>query len=331
MTALIEAETGAEAYVRLGRQIVKTGRRIRPRGLPCYEITDATVVIADARLAVPAGTGRAIRPGIGAAEYCQMLGGVSFLEQLDLVSGGRFTQYADDGRLHGAYGPRAWSQLQDVAQRLEEDPDTRQAVIVIGRGITQDATSGERDVPCTTCVQYRLRDGRLDATVTMRSSDWFLGIPYDWWVESRLQMTMAWALGVEAGTFTWQAGSQHVYERDENFTWKVAVDATALKNQPPAITLGPALPDLNDARKRIHGCQEYARGLVLGGAHPGARLGGGEFYQELLVIPPSPEPWVTCDWCRYVMQASEACNLGFRDPEDHSSGGCNGLTAWRHG
>jgi Thymidylate synthase len=301
MAVLTEAATGAEAYVQLGRQILSEGRKTAPRGLPCYEITDCTVTVENAVQAVPSGCGRAIQPAIGAAEYCQLLAGISWLEQLDEASGSRFSQFADNRRLRGAYGPRIYSQLQEAAARLEADPDTRQAVIVIGRGAALDSAEGQRDVPCTTCVQYRLRDGRLDATVTMRSSDWFLGIPYDWWMQSRLQMTLAWAVGAEPGAFTWQAGSQHLYEHDLHQVEKIAGSSRHWERwMPPAITLGNGMTTLNDARKRIHGAQEYARGLCLG-SRVTMTVDGAGYYRDLLPVPAGT--WEMCGFCRYVVPA----------------------------
>ena len=62
-----------------------------------------------------------------------------------------------------------------VVDALSRDPDSRQAVIEIWRPNPRDS----RDVPCTLTVQWMIRDGKLHCLDSMRSSDAWLGWPYD--------------------------------------------------------------------------------------------------------------------------------------------------------
>lgn len=85
-------------------------------------------------------------------------------------------QFSDNGRtFFGAYGPRYRSQLPYVVQKLAEDPNTRQA----GMTLWQQNPPQTKDVPCTVALFFQIRQGELNVHVFMRSSDAWLGLPYD--------------------------------------------------------------------------------------------------------------------------------------------------------
>ena len=68
-------------------------------------------------------------------------------------------------------------------------------------------------------MQFILRNGKLDLIVTMRSNDIWLGLPYDLFNFTCMQIQMAMELGVEVGVYYHNAGSLHMYKRDvEKFT-----------------------------------------------------------------------------------------------------------------
>jgi len=73
--------------------------------------------------------------------------------------------------------------------------------------------SSTKDSPCTTTLQFFVRDQRVHAVVYMRSNDVIWGLPYDVFVFSVLQEMLACDLGCEVGTYTHIAGSLHLYER----------------------------------------------------------------------------------------------------------------------
>lgn len=232
----IVADTGSEAYIQLMQALLDSVGVASPRGFDTREILNVSVTIEDGTQAHVANTARRFTRGIAATETLQLLSGVSSLEQLDLASRDRFSQFADAGRLRGAYGPRTYRQLQQVVHLLHSQPDTRQAYFTIWNGEEQGVST--RDVPCTTGGQFLLRDNKLHLRVSMRSSDVFLGIPYDWVMFSRLQMVIAACLDVEVGSYTHVAGSQHLYERNVDQARGI-VDESAenhmLVSVPPAL------------------------------------------------------------------------------------------------
>lgn len=105
------------------------------------------------------------------------------------------------------YGFNQWQYVYDM---LKENPNSRQAVIHIKTA--DDKPS--KDVNCTVCLQFFIRDGKLYLTTYMRSNDLWMGFPYDVFQFTSMQIMLAMQLGVEVGTYTHIAGSLHLYARN---------------------------------------------------------------------------------------------------------------------
>lgn len=148
----------------------------------------------------------------------------------------RMAEFSDDGvRLAGAYGPRLLPQLQYVVEALIADRDTRQAVASIWTPSPQPS----KDIPCTLALTFMIRDGRLHAHAFMRSSDVWLGVPYDLFSFS-CYATLIAALHnarvggdklVELGRLHLTAASSHLYA--EHAALAAAVVGAAPVEQPP--------------------------------------------------------------------------------------------------
>lgn len=126
---------------------------------------------------------------------------------------------SDNGiTVNSAYGYRikyafGFDQLEQVKKMLHDNPNSRQAVIHIKDPVdySQHPT---KDVPCTVCLQFFIRDEKLYMTTYMRSNDIWMGFPYDVFSFCAMQVLMAMELGVEVGTYTHHAASLHLYQRD---------------------------------------------------------------------------------------------------------------------
>lgn len=137
----------------------------------------------------------------------------------------RYDQFSDDGEtLAGAYGPKIQNQLGYVLAQLTADHGTRQAVI----SLWEPNPPASKDIPCTTAMIFHIREGVLYMTAFMRSSDVWLGIPYDafsfsligYQVMTRLrQLTMFEKL--KLGFLSIIPASSHVYESDRPKTLAV--------------------------------------------------------------------------------------------------------------
>ncbi len=119
--------------------------------------------------------------------------------------------YSDNGYLlNGAYGPPFKQQLAYVANLLNKDPNSRQAVMTIWKRNPKPS----KDIPCTVAVQFIVREGYIHCIVTMRSSDVGMGLPYDMLTFTCMAAEVASKLKepVELGNCYITAGSRHVYK-----------------------------------------------------------------------------------------------------------------------
>lgn len=132
-------------------------------------------------------------------------------------------RFSDDGRsLNGAYGPRLAHQWEYIIKTLKADTDSRQAVA----SIWTPNPGPSKDIPCTLAAQFLIRRGCLYSNWTMRSSDLWLGLPYDAYTFSRLHAIVAGELGVGEGEMTITAGSSHLYEQHWESATRVLENAT---------------------------------------------------------------------------------------------------------
>lgn len=129
-------------------------------------------------------------------------------------------QFSDDGvRFAGAYGPPIADQLSYAVSKLVNDRDTRQSVITIWKPNPPPS----KDIPCTVALTFMIRRDRLHAHIFMRSSDAWLGVPYDFFNFAMIGARMAYLYNlntndatkrVEPGNVYWTAASSHLYMRD---------------------------------------------------------------------------------------------------------------------
>ena len=209
--AIINIPDAVNGYVDLVKHVLKHGKETAPRGKKTREIEDAVIRIENPYDTLPIGVGRGTVAGIGAVEACQLLSGTSFPD-LVIAIGPQFKNYTEDnGVFHGAYGPRTNGQYDAIIERLNADPDTRQAVVTIWNP-QYDLQPQKRDYPCTVLHQFRIRDGKLNMSVYMRSNDVWLGAAYDFFQFTRVQLAMASVLQIPVGTYTHHVGSLHIYE-----------------------------------------------------------------------------------------------------------------------
>lgn len=110
-------------------------------------------------------------------------------------------------------GHNTFDQLKMVEEILRKDPASRQAVIHIKQA--RDLVNHpSKDVNCTVCLQFFIRNGKLYMTTYMRSNDLWMGFPNDVFQFTAIQIYLAMKLGVRLGYYTHIAGSLHLYERD---------------------------------------------------------------------------------------------------------------------
>jgi len=166
-------------------------------------------------------------------EAAQILRGENRLNNLGLYAP-KIKQFTDiDGFLSGAYGPKFVDQLPYVIRNLMNNYYSRQAVMTLWRERPEES----KDIPCTVSLQFLLRKDpdtinkfKLITIVNMRSSDAWLGLPYDMFcftamgnyvrelfcVQARFKMDK-----VVLGEVIINMGSAHIYNRDMDKVTKV--------------------------------------------------------------------------------------------------------------
>jgi thymidylate synthase len=117
-----------------------------------------------------------------------------------------------DGTVQGAYGPRITKQLPDLINLLTRYPNTRRAVITLYQHDLEVAENA-KDIPCTLSWQFMIVDDKLCMITSMRSNDAWLGFPYDVFVNTSIQRTIANFMGLDVGWYQHNVGSMHLYAK----------------------------------------------------------------------------------------------------------------------
>jgi len=200
---------------------VSGGFVVNVRGHLTYEQRNVMIAITERPWdALPLAQGRNVSTAIAAAEFLQLVAGVQMPELMVKLSP-FFREILDGEAFHGGYGQRTREALPLVVDLLRRDPYTRQAQVSLWDNFRDLHTPAARDLPCTSSLQFFIRDGRLDLDVTMRSNDIWLGVPYDFFIFGHLLHTVANVLDVPVGTYTHHARSLHLYDRDLEATTKL--------------------------------------------------------------------------------------------------------------
>lgn len=249
----ISGDNGDTVWLALLRRLIYDGSVLSPRGKPTLEISPMMLTITRPGQAVITVAQRRLNYAFMTAEAMWMLAGRDDVEFLARYNS-KMRQFSDDGTtLFGAYGPWVVKQLPYVLGKLRADPDTRQAVLTIW----QQSPPATKDVPCTISMQFLIRDFSLHCLVTMRSSDAWLGLPYDIYSFTRIQGAVAGELKLEPGTFTMFLGSSHLYQENIDAAQEIVHDYQGYRGTTylPTLRWLPEPGDLNDleelARRKL--------------------------------------------------------------------------------
>lgn len=212
-------KTATEAWDDLFNQLrmqAEMGVRIPSRnGDVVGEILNFSFVIGDPTRGIVLSDTRKMDMRYAVGELIWYLSKSNQLSDIEQYS--KFWQrISDDGiTLNSAYGYRihemfGFDQWEYVKALLKDDPHSRQAVI----HIKTPSNAVSKDIPCTIALQFSIRDNSLFLMAVMRSNDIWLGLPFDLFAFTSLQIKMAMELGVGVGDYTHVAGSLHLYEKD---------------------------------------------------------------------------------------------------------------------
>lgn len=124
----------------------------------------------------------------------------------------------DDGNLGPVYGYqwRSWpapdgrhiDQLSGVIDEIHSNPDSRRLVVSAWN------VADLKDMalmPCHMMFQFYVAEGKLSCKMFQRSSDMFLGVPFNIASYALLTHMVAQQTGLEVGDLVWTSGDTHVY------------------------------------------------------------------------------------------------------------------------
>ena len=243
------------------RHLVKDGKLTEPRGMRCRELMGWQTVV-DMNMPVMSIDARKLSYKFMAAEAAWILSGDNRVSTIR-KNAPKIVEYSDDGlTFHGAYGPKVIERIPYISRALAQDRDTRQAVINIWR----ERPEKTFDVPCTVSLQFMIRDNRLHCFDTMRSSDIWLGWPYDVFNMSMISRYILLYLknidstavdhDIELGNLYLTAGSMHLYEENVKKAFEIITEPTLQNKQAEAGILPSA--DVVDLDQFVDTLWNYA-------------------------------------------------------------------------
>lgn len=120
--------------------------------------------------------------------------------------------------IKAAYGYR-WrkhfgrDQLQLAMDALDRNPSDRR-VFISAWDPAEDGlgAQGQLNVPCPVGFTFSVLDGRLNSTYLLRSSDVFVGLPYDVMGHALLMAAVGETIGVQLGFMTFTLAHPHIYD-----------------------------------------------------------------------------------------------------------------------
>ena len=179
------------------------------------EIINAITVIRDPTRNIMKSEIRKLPMRYAIGEMLWYLSGNNSLKEIQKYTSG-WDRMSDDGiTVNSNYGycikhKFGFDQWEFVKNELKKNPNSRRAVIHIKEASDKDS----KDINCTVCLQFFIRNNKLYMTTYMRSNDLWMGFPYDVFQFTNMQVLMSMELGVELGTYTHISGSLHLYKRN---------------------------------------------------------------------------------------------------------------------
>jgi hypothetical protein len=244
---------------------------IKSRAGMAYETDDFVFTLAPEALDLPLGVGRKINTNLAAAEAIQLCAGIELPRLTEAVAAGVADYVREaDGTVHGNYGGRIDNQIMDVVNKLKMDPSSRQAVIQIWDK-NEDSEWRDpmpKDIPCTIALTFRIRDELLLLSVVMRSSDVWLGMPFDVFQFRQLQRTVANFLGREIGEYCHHSISMHLYKKDLERARSLTFDEGWKSTNPLPDGLHPAQGGMMSGRSLLTTAYDILEGRNIGDEPP---------------------------------------------------------------
>ena len=209
-----------ELQLYLFQQLKEEGEMVTARGFNTIEINNVAIRLKNIRKRCTTLNSRKWNLNFAIGEFAWHLSASNKLDAIEYYAK-EWKNSSPDGQgiYESCYGhkifksePGQSSQWQKIINLLRHDPYTRRAVLTL-YNFNNVLELDSKDVACTCSIQFLFRNGKLDATVYMRSNDIIWGLPNDIFFFTMLQELLANELSVKVGVYNHMVGSLHVYER----------------------------------------------------------------------------------------------------------------------
>jgi thymidylate synthase len=186
-----------------------------------------------------------------------------------------WNEWADeDGSLGPVYGAqwRRWraaapeggqsdtpveiDQLADLVEQIRTNPNSRRLILSAWNVGELEAM---KLPPCHLLVQFNVQNGKLHCSMTMRSCDVFLGLPFNVASYAALTMMMAQVTDLVPGELIVSLGDTHIYQ---NHFDQVRLQLTREPRPLPTMHLNPSVKSLFDFKYedfRLEGYDPHPR------------------------------------------------------------------------
>lgn len=207
-------------YMRMIFKEVHEGAEVSPRGLKTREVENFSVTLPP-RFRWMNFEARNLNLDYVRAEIRWYLSGDRSIENIRKYASYWNEIATKDGHVNSNYGQYWFNEggIDWVLEELKRDRDSRRAVAPILK--LKHLRKISKDIPCTYVVAFRIRNGKLNCSVHMRSQDLIWGLGNDLPAFSILHEMVAVALEVPMGTYHHAVDSLHVYEKHWGMVCKI--------------------------------------------------------------------------------------------------------------
>jgi thymidylate synthase len=237
----------------------RTGSRIRMSPFP----TGFHVDLRHLRLPLPGN--RRVYPKTAAAELAWFLSGEKRLDWLrrhckiwDLFQ-------EEDGTVESAYGYR-WrrhfgrDQIGLAVQALRTNSTDRRVFVSAWDPAADGLGAPSRNVPCPVGFTLSVVEGHLNSLLVIRSSDVFVGLPYDVMGHALLMDAVARSVGLDGLAFMFVTlGHPHIYEKHWDMAREGLKKTWAEKPSLPGWSVEEIVRDPDGYVERVRELQETVR------------------------------------------------------------------------
>lgn len=226
------------AYPFINKYIIENGDFLESRYGSTREVLSFKTKIDQPHFRCVGNNGRDMNVFFLIAEALWIWRGFNDVKTLEIFNS-RMTEFSDDGKVfHAPYGFRlrhhgvssydikaevteenqhhhnqmleGVDQIEVALNMIKKSPETRRAVLQIWNA-DLDLGTNSKDLPCNDLVFLKVREGRLNLTISNRSNDLHWGLTTNLFQFSFLGETMSRIIDVNQGVQVHNSDSLHVY------------------------------------------------------------------------------------------------------------------------